>query len=428
MICICPAPRVRGAEQFQLYYRAGPLSKPDWSSRGHTAIIEAMMKNNQILKIYGTDYKEMTKQLLAAAGLSDHIRRKAAATKTPDSPGRKPEHMRIGIKPNLVCPSPAEFGATTHPEVVSGIVEYLQEEGFFDLCILEGSWIGDRTEDAFLYCGYRQFPERFGVPLLDTKKEPAFRVSCGDGMELSVAEIVNRIDFLINVPVLKGHCQTKVTCALKNLKGLVPDAEKRRFHRLGLHRPVAFLQKAVPQDFIVTDHICGDLDFEEGGNPVVRNCVMASLDPVLTDSHACFLLGLTPDDVPYIRIAEQLGIGSADLSGAEILEVAPGSGLRAEDKEPPRERRLLDVSYPLEEADSCSACYNALVSALSRLREEGILARLDTPVGIGQGMKGKEGVLGIGNCTSKFRYSIPGCPPEEEAVYEGLRAYLEGRA
>ena len=33
------------------------------------------------------------------------------------------------------------------------------------------------------------------------------------------------VDFLINVPVMKGHCQTKITCALKNMKGLIPNSE-----------------------------------------------------------------------------------------------------------------------------------------------------------------------------------------------------------
>lgn len=36
----------------------------------------------------------------------------------------------IGIKPNLVAPVPAEDGGTTHPEVVEGLLQYLQEHGF----------------------------------------------------------------------------------------------------------------------------------------------------------------------------------------------------------------------------------------------------------------------------------------------------------
>ena len=240
------------------------------------------MERNQILKIYGTSYKEMTKELLASADLAGQIG------------DRK---RRIGIKPNLVAPTPADFGATTHPEIVAGIVEYLQERGFSDLVIAEGSWVGDRTEEAFRYCGYGELSRTYGVPLIDTKKEGFHRKDCA-GMELCISDVTDRIDFLINVPVVKGHAQTKVTCALKNLKGLLPDREKSRFHRMGLHKPIAHLQAGIRQDFIVADHICGDLDFEEGGNPVVRNCVMAARDPVLLDSYVCFLLHDTPDDVP----------------------------------------------------------------------------------------------------------------------------------
>ena len=42
-------------------------------------------------------------------------------------------------------------------------------------------------------------------------------------MELQgICDSALALDFLINDPVLKGHCQTKITCALKNMKGLIP--------------------------------------------------------------------------------------------------------------------------------------------------------------------------------------------------------------
>ena len=70
------------------------------------------MNNTEILAIYGTEYKEMTKTLLKEANLAEQI---------PD------KDCRIGIKPNLVSPSEASWGATTHPEIVAGIIEYLQD-------------------------------------------------------------------------------------------------------------------------------------------------------------------------------------------------------------------------------------------------------------------------------------------------------------
>ena len=364
--------------------------------------------SNKIWKIFGTDYKEMTKKILAAADLAGRIGDKKT---------------RIGIKPNLVVASPAQFGATTHPEVVAGIIEYLQERDFSNIIVTEGSWVGDRTALAFDYCGYHALTDQYGVPLVDTQKEKWHEVDCA-GMKLQITDVVDRIDFLINVPVMKGHCQTKMTCALKNMKGLLPNREKSRFHRMGLHKPIAHLQKGIYQDFIVVDHICGDLDFEEGGNPVVRNCVMAATDPVLVDSYACHLMQYHVDEVPYIRMAEKLGVGTTDLSKAEIIRLNGDS----EEDELPRQNRILEVSYAVEEVDSCSACYGNLVHALNLLREEGLLDKLKDRIAIGQGMQGRTGPLGIGRCTSGFDTCIMGCPPEPEKIYEELKAYILAHA
>jgi uncharacterized protein (DUF362 family) len=285
--------------------------------------------------------------------------------------------------------------------------------------------VGDKTSRAFELCGYRELSERYGVPLIDTQKDTWHKKDCG-GMGLLLCDCADRFDFLINVPVLKGHCQTRVTCALKNMKGLLPNKEKRHFHAMGLHKPIAHLQAGIHQDFIVVDHICGDLDFEEGGNPVVRNCVMAALDPVLVDSYACHLMQYTPDDVPYVRMAEQLGIGTTDLDAAQIINLGGYKGYAGKEmmEDLPREKKILEVSYAVDEVDSCSACYANLVGALWRLREEGLLEKLKEPIGIGQGMQGKTGRLGVGRCTKDFDVCIMGCPPDEEKIYEELKAYI----
>ena len=370
----------------------------------------SMIAKNQIWKLYGTEYKEMTRELLSKTDLAGLIG------------DRK---KRVAIKPNLVVASPAEFGATTHPEVVAGIVEYLHENQFENIVIVEGSWVGDRTSDAFKYCGYRELCAKYNVPFIDGQKEKWHALDCA-GMKLNVINAVDRIDFLINVPVLKGHCQTNMTCALKNLKGLLPNTEKSRFHRMGLHKPIAHLQAGIRQDFIVVDHICGDLDFEEGGNPVVRNCIMAAVDPVLVDSYACSLLHYTPDEVPYVRMAEKLGIGSADLNSAQIIDLGGFHGYAGKEmkEDLPREHKILEVSYAVNEVDSCSACYASLSGALWRLKEEGLLDKLDIPIAIGQGMQGKTGKLGVGRCTKDFEVCIMGCPPAEDKIYEELKKYI----
>ena len=326
----------------------------------------------------------------------------------------------IGIKPNLVSPTEASYGATTHPEVVAGILEYLLERGFSNLMILEGSWVGDKTEEAFSVCGYDELAHKYGVKIVDTQKDRFQEYDC-QGLPLLICQSAKNLDFLINVPVLKGHCQTKITCALKNMKGLIPNREKRHFHAMGLHKPIAHLNAGIHQDFVVVDHICGDLDFEDGGNPVVRNCVMAAADPVLCDAYGASLLYYEPEDIPYIVMAEELGVGSSDLSKLKVRVI----GKKEEPGSLPKSRKVVELEDAVEEVESCSACYGYLIPALSMLKKEGILGELEQKICIGQGFRGKNGELGVGNCTRKFNHTLAGCPPTEQEIYKFLKEYLK---
>ena len=362
------------------------------------------MKKNEILVIYGTEYIELTKKLLEEAHLADMI--------------GNPEKI-IGIKPNLVAPVPAEDGGTTHPEVVEGLLQYLQEHGFRHLRIMEGSWVGDRTEESFQVCGYDRLAKQYGVELIDSQKEPAVTKDCG-GMELHLCRCATEMDFMINVPVMKGHCQTHITCALKNMKGLLPNKEKRRFHAEGLHRPIAHLALGIHQDFILVDSICGDLSFEDGGNPTRMDRLMAAADPVLMDAYVCQLLGYEVEEVPYVSMAEELGAGSTDLTHAEIRELnAPIHPMGKADKD-----RVMKLAEIAQEVESCSACYGYLLPALDMLDREGLLKDFPEKICIGQGYRGQTGELGVGSCTSGFRHSLKGCPPTETEMYEFLKAYI----
>ena len=369
------------------------------------------MERNQIYVVSGTEYKAMTRQILTVCRLADLIGGRGT---------------RIGIKPNLVSASEASYGATTHPEIVEGIIEYLQERGFSNIVMLESSWVGGRTRDAYTLCGYDRIEEKYGVPFYDLQKDSSFSCDCA-GMDISVCSHVKDIDFLINVPVVKGHCQTKITCALKNLKGLIPGREKRRFHSMGLHKPIAHLNAGIRQDFIVADNICGDLDFEDGGNPVVMNRILAGRDPVLMDAYVCHLMHYEVDEVPYIRMAEKLGVGCADILKADIcMAQEDEEGFKEALSSLPISRKVVEVSDNVEEVESCSACYGYLIPALTKLKEEGLLSNLHEKICIGQGFRDKTGHLGVGHCTSHFLNHVEGCPPTENQIYEFLKEYMTG--
>lgn len=358
------------------------------------------MDANLIYIIYGNNPKSMIKEILKELNLESEIPSK---------------NSLIGIKPNLVVAKPYTSGATTCPQIVEGLIEYLKSNGYNNIAIMEGSWVGDRTQLAFKVCGFEEISKKYDVPLIDLQKDSHsdYRV---DDIVISVCDSIMKVDYLINVPVLKGHCQTKITCALKNLKGCIPNKEKRHFHTMGLHKPIAYLNKIIKQDLIIVDGIMGDLNFEEGGNPVQMNRVLAGKDPVLIDSYVAQLLGYDIDEIPYIRIAEKIGVGKTLISDEQIKELNKDSTPMTI----PKTKLVEKLTKNVVESMACSACYGSLVHALDRLNELGY--HYNGKIYIGQGFKGKNKKgIGIGSCTKDFEKNLPGCPPKAKDIIEFLK-------
>jgi uncharacterized protein (DUF362 family) len=349
--------------------------------------------------LYGRQARSMARRLLEEGGVRELLR-----------PG-----LRVLLKPNLVTDHPACTGATTTPGVVAGAIEFLRDCGIRDITVAEGSWTGCPTERAFRACGYEELARRYGVRLLDLKQDP-WRLLNAQELELKVCRSALETDFFLNLPVLKGHCQTGLTCALKNLKGCIPDEEKRRFHALGLHRPIALLASVLPTHLTLTDALCGDLSFEEGGTPVRLGRLLLARDPVLMDGYAATLMGFAPEQIEHLRLAASLGVGRLD--GLRLREIGrpPAQPAAA----PPSLGRL---ACRVEAREACSACYGSLLHALQRLG--GSLEGLPGPIRVGQGYKGCSGPgCGVGACARGFHRHVDGCPPSAAAILAFLRTLL----
>jgi len=345
---------------------------------------------DRIAVSYGRDPAKAAREALLASGIGEALR-----------PG-----MRAAIKPNLVVARPACEGATTHPEVAEGILSLLSDFGIRGACIMENSAVGGRASEAFRACGYAELSRRHGARLIDLEDSPRARVSSG-GISFEVCAPALEADFIINAPVLKAHSQTLMTCCLKNLKGCIPQSEMRRFHRLGLHAPIAALAMAVKTGWCAVDGICGDLSFEEGGSPEQADRVIAGRCPVEVDSFCAALIGFAPEEIGYLSLAQSLGAGSFFPPGARPVELGREGRPRASARGSPaadRYRALID------EDAACSACHAALVFALAR---SGAAPAGRGKIRIGQGFRGKSGKgPGIGDCARGFPPCAPGCPPK----------------
>lgn len=356
------------------------------------------MEQNQIFINYGDQGKKMVQELLQKIEVEAELQKDDL----------------IALKPNLVNATKSAQGATTDPEIMRGVIEYLQQKGFNNLMIIEGSWVGAATEAAFEVAGYLDLARDYDIPLSNLKNDNFIKKSF-EGLEIEIAEKALAADYLINLPVLKGHCQTNITCALKNLKGCISDREKRKFHRQGLHQPIAYLNKLLKQDLVIIDGIYGDLDFEEGGNPVKMNRVIAAEDPVLVDSYAADLLGFSTAEVEYIEIAAKIGVGSKDLSRAEIIELNQDQAAEINYSS----RKIKKLLAEIKAKDACSACYGSLIHALKRIEDSGELDKITAMIKIGQGYQGKELTgIGIGSCCSGADKFVKGCPPSARDILE----------
>jgi len=351
-----------------------------------------------IVLTYGTDIIENTYEALTSSDIGSYLN----------------PNFSVSIKPNLVVPGPASNGAITHPEVVEGIILFLKEFGVSKIKIIESSWLGASTKQAFKDCGYEELSRKFNIPLIDLKSDSCSTVK-SEGYSMKVCNEALETDFLINVPVLKAHCQTLLTCCMKNLKGCIPDSEKRRFHTLGIHKPVAALNTVVKTSYCVVDGICGDLSFEEGGNPVEGNRIILGRDPLLVDSYCAELIGYLPDEIDYLSYGKEMGIGNYFSKKTKVVELNLQNKPLNEIKSGRTTSRY--KGYIKEDA-ACSACYSSLVYALHRL---GGKTSKKGKIHIGQGFKGKNGSgIGIGNCALGFEKCVSGCPPKATDIIDAL--------
>ncbi len=350
---------------------------------------------NKLYAAHGTDAAALTQELL-------EIMRPETGLDT---------GATIALKPNLVVAKDWRSGATTNPAICAAVIEYFQSRGFKNISIIESAWLGEDTQRAFRACGYEELSRRYGIELVDVKRDK-YALCEYDGLKVEVSQRALAADFLINLPLIKGHCQTKLTCALKNLKGLISDKDKRRFHTLGLHRPIAYLNHMITPRLTIADGTCADPSFEEGGHPVCLNTVVAGTDGVLIDAFAAGLIGLKPKDISYIGIAEKIGVGSADLARAEIAHLGKGGAQSADGHSDALERAKAHINA----TDACSACYANLLSALMRLDNlDGL------QISAGQGFKGQKGRIGSGSCTAGFDQCIKGCPPRADQIYDAIQ-------
>ncbi|MFX1355442.1 MAG: DUF362 domain-containing protein, partial [Promethearchaeota archaeon] len=221
---------------------------------------------------------------------------------------------KIFIKPNLVywnrhCDFP-KWGMLTTSRVVEDVVKLLNEYGVKDIIIGEGIITDDPDDretpkDAFEKLGYNLLKQRYGVKLYDTFDRPFEKIELREGVSVKMNSDMLHSDFLIDIPVLKTHAQCVVSLGIKNLKGLINIASRKKFHgadpKFNLHYNVAQLANKIPPNLTIID---GIYTLERGptfdGKAHRSDVLLASTDILSADIVGAKLLGINPQDVPHL--------------------------------------------------------------------------------------------------------------------------------
>lgn len=178
----------------------------------------------------------------------------------------------VFIKPNVCAPSKSSTGVTTDPDIIRGIIRYIQNtSNEVKIIVGEGVYKTDYTTTFYgknkLYnestwynfrkTGYIKMALEENVDLIDLNEVGRQEVDWKYG-KISLPKLVldKNISY-VNVAKMKTHSQTTYSLCTKNQKGLLDNNGKKLFHKLGIIEPVQELAKLIQPDLCVVDGVIG---------------------------------------------------------------------------------------------------------------------------------------------------------------------------
>jgi len=141
-----------------------------------------------------------------------------------------------------------------------------------------------------------------------------------DGIEIPRMYIGRAV---LHLPTVKTHGHSITTGAIKNAFGGLLKEVRHYAHEF-MHEVLVDLllmqRELHPALFAVMDGaICGDGAGPRTMVPREANVLLASADQVAIDAMAARLMGFSPLDIPYLRMAAERGLGTADPREIELV-------------------------------------------------------------------------------------------------------------
>ncbi|MFC1461494.1 DUF362 domain-containing protein [Verrucomicrobiota bacterium] len=255
---------------------------------------------SKVAKVGFTDFPKSVHKALDLIGASEKL----------------PDQGLIIIKPNLTNADAPPV--TTNVRAVEAVYTFCRSHCKAEIAVGEGCGSGV-TQDTFKANGYADLANRYGLRLIDFNKEPSVLVRNKNALQLKEFHLpkIARDAFIISVPVLKDHCFTVTTIAMKNMFGLAPAPyyrgswNKSALHTPSTHCSVVDVCLYKRPDLCVVDASVALTGMHLSGTSKNLGIVLAGFDPVAVDAVGSSLLGHDPKQIEYLKLANGL-LGNMD--------------------------------------------------------------------------------------------------------------------
>ncbi|MGQ9572818.1 MAG: DUF362 domain-containing protein [Dehalococcoidia bacterium] len=244
-----------------------------------------------------------------------------------------PVGSKVHIKPNAIHFSP---GMHTDPAVVDALLAYLSDHRYRRLALMENSSHGLSTRLVFTANGYADIARRHGAELvyLDEGRTVPYTLE-GEQLPIRISRRLYETfidparrpgNFYLSLPKLKTHSMTTMTLGVKNQQAFPIDADRMHLHNHDtLHLRLARLYRMVQPDFCIIEgvtaifngHVPPTALLKESS--VALNVLIGGQDTVAVDTIGCKVMGYAIEEVEYLRLAAEWGLGEGRLDHIEVI-------------------------------------------------------------------------------------------------------------
>ncbi len=220
------------------------------------------------------------------------------------------------IKVNFITTKTWDSGATTDPVMVEAIIQRIKDDLSAKVILVESDATTTNADKAFKISGMKEVCDRYDVEFINLRKvKDKVKLSIPNSETLRTITVPRILteSAIISAAKLKTHISTGVTLGMKNMFGLLPDKFKAKYHFRGMDKVIVDINTVLPPTLTVIDGFVG----MEGrgpvnGDPVQMDLIIAGKDPVATDSTACRVMGINPQEIRHITLANKKGQGNIE--------------------------------------------------------------------------------------------------------------------